>query len=111
TWTKTLLEAITLHVGRPLGCPQTSETEVGPTTEPKPVLPSPTIAQELKRLLNEARTRPEDIAEDAGIDPRTVYRHLSGDSVPSLRNTGAYERAISKRLKRDVKLPVPVKRQ
>lgn len=71
----------------------------------------PSIGEEIKRLLTEARKRPEDIAEVMGIDPRTVYRNLNGSSLPTLVNIGKYEQALSSLLKRDIKLPMPVKSQ
>ena len=79
-----------------------------------PVVQAPvssSFAAELQRLLLEARIRPEDIAEDVGINERNVYRHLSGQTKPSLVNLGSYEKALSKRLGRPVKLPMPAKRQ
>jgi hypothetical protein len=71
----------------------------------KLVVPTPSFREELKRLLNEARIRPEDIAEEIGIEPRNVYRHLAGETAPSLTNLKKYETALSKHLKTPVKLP------
>ena len=71
----------------------------------------PSIGAELRRLLDEARLRPEDIAEEIEIEARNVYRHLAGATVPSLVNVGKYEKALTMHLGRLVKLPTPVKRQ
>ena len=71
---------------------------VHPQSQP----PAPRFAEELKSLLNEARIRPEDIAEEISIEARNVYRHLSGETRPSLVNLGKYEKALSKRLGRPV---------
>jgi hypothetical protein len=89
------------------------------STEPAPVVASkappqpqvPAFAEELDRLLIEARWKPEDISEKIGIDPRNVYRHLSSDTAPTLTNVASYEAALTNRLGRPVKLPTPVKRQ
>jgi len=70
----------------------------------------PTLSEDLGRLLNEARWKPELIAEKVGIDPRNVYRHLSGETLPTLSHVGLYEAALSKELGRKVKLPTPAKR-
>lgn len=74
-------------------------------------LPKSTLSEELHHLLLEARWKPEDIAEKIGIVPRNVYRHLSGETSPTLSNLGSYEAALSKHLGRKVKLPLPAKRQ
>ena len=72
--------------------------------------PAPQFSEELRRLLTEARWRPEDVAEKIGIEPRNVYRHLAGKSIPSLVNIGRYEAALTKKLGRTVSLPTSVKR-
>ena len=70
-----------------------------------------TLGEQLKHLLNEGRIRPEDIAEEIEIEPRNVYRHLAGETYPSLSNLGKYEKALSKHLSRPIKLPTSAKRQ
>lgn len=70
----------------------------------------PRLSEALDRLLNEARWKPELIAEKVGINPRNVYRHLSGETLPTLSHVGLYESALSKELGRKVKLPTPAKR-
>ena len=88
--------------------PQSPRLQLPVAVEPHA---SPGIGEELKQLLIDCRCRPEDIAEEIGIQPRNVYRHLAGETVPSLVNVGKYEKALSKRLGRSVKLPLPAKRQ
>ena len=81
-------------------------------TDTRTEVPGPSsIGVELRRLLVESRLRPEDIAEEIDIAVRNVYRHLAGETVPSLVNVGKYEKALSKRLGRSVNLPTPEKRQ
>jgi hypothetical protein len=83
----------------------------GPSDQTAQLAKEPNIGVELKRLLEEARIRPEDIAEEIGIDARNVYRHIAGKNQPSLVNIGQYEKAFSKRLGRKIALPTPAKRQ
>lgn len=73
-------------------------------SEPNPVV-SDSLKVELKKLLVEARWRADDIAEKIGIGTRNVYRHLSGETKPSLSNIDNYEKALSKKLNRIIKLP------
>jgi hypothetical protein len=78
---------------------------------PKENPPAPVFAVELERLLIEARLTPESIADVVGINWRTVYRHRNGEFQPSLKNVGAYEKALTKLLNRKITLPTPVRRQ
>ena len=131
-WRPILREAIIQHLGRPFRQRLHPAFELSANTSPPPLLamvqaqaklvgnqlvappqsPKPLgIGGVLRQLLDESRLRPEDIAEDIGIQARNVYRHLAGETVPSLVNVGKYERALSKRLGRPVKLPIPLKRQ
>jgi hypothetical protein len=71
----------------------------------------PEFAVELERLLIEARFTSEAIANEVGINWRTVYRHRKGEIQPSLKNIGAYEKALSKLLNRRITLPTPARRQ
>jgi hypothetical protein len=129
-WRPTLHDAIVQHLGRPIrqrlqraleppvnmasASPLMIMAETagrGAHLQP-PNVPSTRkrIGEELKRLLDESRLRPEDIAEEIDIEARNVYRHLAGETVPSLVNLGKYEKALSKHLGRAVKLPTPEKR-
>lgn len=137
-WIDTLHKAIVLHVGHslrghagvvrdnpPLNVTQAARYAAAGVDTDSPLVKDaiaarskaqPTanplgIKDELRRLLDESRLRPEDIAEEIGIEPRNVYRHLSGDTVPSLVNVGKYEKALSEHLGRNVRLPTPEKRQ
>jgi ribosome-binding protein aMBF1 (putative translation factor) len=74
-------------------------------SEPKPTpVPAPveTVAAQLQRLRKECNWSAERLAEAVKFDPRTVTRHLSGETTPHLRNIAAYERVFSKQLKRQV---------
>jgi hypothetical protein len=79
--------------------------------KPGAEIPDPDFAAELAKLLIEARWTPENVAEEINIDWRTVYRHRKGEIFPSLKTVWAYEEALSKRLNRKIKLPVPEKHQ
>jgi DNA-binding XRE family transcriptional regulator len=61
-----------------------------------------TIAAQLQRLRRECNWSAEKLAEAVRLNPRTVARHLSGETTPHLRNISAYERVFSKQLKRRV---------
>ena len=74
-------------------------------TEPTP------IKDQLELLREECRITVEKLAEGIGLDPRSVYRHLSGEAAPRARQIGAYEKLFSKRLSRSVRLETSVKRQ
>lgn len=87
-----------------------SVREMTPPTQSDPAI-KPSLGDELRRLLTEARIRPEDIAEEIGIEPRNVYRHLAGTTHPSLVNIGKYEKALSRHLRKPVHLPTSVKRR
>lgn len=119
-WQSTLRTALEQHTGRllwslpkiaapfevntrpPVFVPVPDFPKIGVDLSSEPVSASPGFGVELKRLLEEARTRPEDIAEEVGIQPRNVYRHLAGETSPSIANVGRYERALSKRIGRKV---------
>jgi hypothetical protein len=132
SWTSTLKSAIALHTGRPIweqapgstslaGKENSDYTKVllmkaraawqeqRKLSPPSPTA-KPSFAAELDRHLELARMKPESIAEKVGIQPRNVYRHLAGDTQPSLENVGKYEAELSKILKKPVTLPTPVKR-
>jgi hypothetical protein len=91
--------------------PETKQAKESPRETLRSEEDEPKLPGELIRLLAEARWKTEDIAEKIGIDPRNVYRHLSSETAPSLKNIGRYEAVLSKHLGRRVTLPTPVKRQ
>jgi hypothetical protein len=131
-WVPVLREAIIQHLGRPIRqrlqkafespantsasglliMAQTQSKSAGGQLITPPQSPKPaTIGEILRQLLDESRLRPEDIAEEINIEARNVYRHLAGETTPSLVNVGKYERALSKHLGRPVRLPTPEKRR
>jgi hypothetical protein len=63
---------------------------------------SESISVQLNRYREECRFTVEELAEAVSIEPRSVYRHLSGESEPRLRQIGAYERTFSDRLGKKV---------
>jgi hypothetical protein len=91
---------------------RTPQKVVAPTP-PQTVAPTaaPIFGTELRRLLEEAEWKPEDIAEKIGIDSRTVYRHLNGSVFPTPKTRWAYQGALRERLKKKVVLPKSSKRQ
>lgn len=91
--------------------PETKHTYVGMETsrsnrgKPEPIVPhasNETIAAQLQRLRRECNWSAEKLAETVRFDPRTVTRHLSGETTPHLRNISAYERVFSKALQRKI---------
>ena len=63
---------------------------------------TPRISEQLELLRKECRMTVEQLAEDIGIDVRSVRRHLRGQSVPYDRHLWAYEKIYSKLLQRKV---------
>lgn len=61
-----------------------------------------TTAQQIEQLRQQCRLTVEDLAEELAVDPRSVFRHLSGESIPRSRHIAAYERVFSDRLKTKV---------
>jgi hypothetical protein len=77
--------------------------EVIASAPPIPPIPSvETIAAQLQRLRLECNWSAEKLAEFVRLDPRTVTRHLSGETTPHLRNISAYQRIFIKQLKRHI---------
>jgi hypothetical protein len=70
----------------------------GNSDEPKS---NPTCAQ-LKRLIDESHISVEELAEAIEADTRSVYRHLSGETLPQPKSLASYERVFSERLERKV---------
>lgn len=63
--------------------------------------PTETIAEQIERFRRECNLSVDALANEIGVEPRSVYRHLAGVQ-PRLAHIGAYERGFSKLLKRDV---------
>lgn len=81
--------------------PPAPEPEHAPVPAPAPP-PVETIAMQLQRLREESKWTIPELAEAAGLDSRTVDRHLAGEFIPYPRTLSAYEKAFRKRLKRQV---------
>jgi hypothetical protein len=69
------------------------------------------IAVQLKKLSDECRMTVEEVAEAVAVEPRSVYRHLSGEAIPRKRQLAAYERVFTEKLKRPIRLKTSGKRQ
>ena len=74
-------------------------SELIPTQPPVPI---ETIAAQIQRLRMECNWTIEMLTSNTGFDEKTVKRHLSGRSIPHLRNVTVYQRVFSKALKREV---------
>ncbi|MGB2635016.1 MAG: helix-turn-helix transcriptional regulator, partial [Candidatus Acidiferrum sp.] len=71
-----------------------------PTTTHAPAAPialnkPEPIAKQIDRLREESRLTVEEVAEALDVDPRSVYRHLSGQANPRSRQIAAYEELCS----------------
>jgi hypothetical protein len=60
------------------------------------------LSDQLNRLIAESRMSIPALAERMGIEPRSIYRHLSGESEPRLGHIGAYERVLTEATGRKV---------
>ncbi len=96
--------AIGIDIGLTLEAPDTdtppSLETFTPRTHGQESLAPPEPAQEsiagqLNRLRDECRLSVEELAEKLDIRDRSVYRHLSGETIPRLKQIGAYERVFS----------------
>jgi DNA-binding XRE family transcriptional regulator len=67
------------------------------------------LPAQIKRLQNECGISAEKMAEAVGIDPRSIYKHLAGQTVPRRNHITAYEKLFSERLNRPVSLRKSVK--
>jgi len=70
----------------------------------------PSAAEQIEQLRNECRLTVEQLADEVGLDPRSVYRHLGG-TKPRIGHIGAYERVFSKILKRNIVINIPSARR
>jgi hypothetical protein len=68
------------------------------------------LGNQLKALCEEARLTVEQLAEAIGVEPRSVYRHFTG-TPPRKRQIAEYEKVLSRKLHRLVRLETSAKRQ
>ena len=61
-----------------------------------------TVGEQIDRLREECNLMPDKLAEEIGLDVRSVQRHLAGDSIPYDRHLWAYQKLFSKLLNRQV---------
>jgi DNA-binding XRE family transcriptional regulator len=81
------------------------EQPAKPSPSPSaPKMPAETIAAQIERLRAECRLTVEDLAEALDVEPRSVYRHLSGKTIPRKKQTAAYEKLFSKHLGKQTRL-------
>src|ERR1017187_329056 len=91
-------------VDEPLTLRAPLSTAVGIHVEP--------IADQLRRLREESRLTDRKLAEELGIDARSVERHFAGKATPRIGHIGGYERVFSSALKRKIVITkTPVKRR
>jgi len=72
--------------------------------------PQESLAAQIKRLQNECNITAEKMAEVLEIVPRSVYKHLAGQTIPRRNHIAAYENLFSELLKRPVTLKKVSKR-
>lgn len=65
--------------------------------------PETTLAEQIRKLRDEARMTNEELAEQINLGLRSLYRHLSG-TPPRARQIAAYEKLFSEKLARKVLL-------
>jgi DNA-binding XRE family transcriptional regulator len=82
-----------------------------PTRETADFARIPTMGEQLKALREEGRLTAEELAEKINVEPRSVYRHLNGSTMPRPRQIAAYEAFFSKRLGRAIRFKTSVERQ
>jgi hypothetical protein len=70
--------------------------------------PETTLAEQIKKLRDEARLTNEELAEKINLGLRSLYRHLSG-TPPRARQIAAYEKLFSEKLARKVLLQNVIK--
>jgi len=66
--------------------------------------PDAALADQIEKLREECRLTVEDLSEGIGIAARSVYRHLSGKTIPRKRQIATYEAYFSKKLSKAVRL-------
>ncbi|KAA6457247.1 helix-turn-helix transcriptional regulator [Acidobacteria bacterium AB60] len=69
-----------------------------------------TVADQLKRLRSECHLTVEQMAIALEVQPRSISKHLAGQTVPRARHIVAYEELFSQRLGKTVTLRIPDKK-
>ncbi len=109
-----LLEIENGYVWEGASSPIQTEAQQPQMSVPPPPISAPltrSIAQQIKDLQDESRMTAEAMAESIRLDPRNVFRHLSGDSTPRAKNIAAYEKLFTDKLGRPIRLETSGKRQ
>jgi hypothetical protein len=88
------------------------EAKPTPIEAPRPSAPATqeSLGAHIKRLQGECGITTEEIAEALEVVPRSIYKHLAGQTVPRRVHLAAYEKLFSERLKRSVTLQRSAKR-
>jgi len=91
----------------------TTDADLNPPTKPtakavEPRKPDTTLSEQIEKLRDEARLTNEELADKINIEPRSLYRHLSG-TPPRARHIAAYEQFFSDKLARKVLLQNVIK--
>jgi DNA-binding XRE family transcriptional regulator len=68
----------------------------------EPPKPNTAFADQIRDSRDECHLTTEELAEEVGLDSRTVQRHLASETQPYARHLRAYERVFSKLLERKV---------
>lgn len=79
------------------------KTPQTPTSKP--------IGTQIDDLRKECRLTVEELADALDVDPRSVYRHLSGKADPRSRHLAAYEKLFSQKLGNPIRLNTSGKSQ
>jgi hypothetical protein len=93
------IEMLPLLLEAPKSPPDHINTR-SPTDTPVPTEPTKqkAIGQQIDALRLKCDWTAEFLAEQVGLTPRSVYRHLSGEDIPSKLNLAKYERSFSEKL-------------
>ena len=62
--------------------------------EERPLTTEPPTCAQIERLRQEAHMSVEELADEIDVEPRSVYRHLSGETLPHPKYLAAYERVF-----------------
>ena len=70
----------------------------------RPVFPTCVDKSHISHVVADTGSWEQKMAEALGIDPRSIYRHLAGQTVPRRNHIATYEKLFSERLNRPVTL-------
>jgi hypothetical protein len=77
----------------------------GPPEAPQPSAPQQeSVAEQLKRLQADCDLTAQEMADALRVDPRSIFRHLAGETRPRRTHLAAYEKLFSERLGKPITL-------